>query len=41
MIWIKWRKLGNGTFLKHVDKMFMKQKMTKNENRSQTSDEKL
>ena len=31
MIRIKWRKLGNGTFVKNADKMFMKQKMTKNE----------
>ena len=28
MIWINWRKLG--ALLKFADKMFMKQKMTKN-----------
>ena len=41
MIRIKWRKLGNETFLKYADKMFMKQKATRIEVRNQTSDEKI
>ena len=34
-------KAQNGILLKYADKMFMKQKMTKIENRNQMSDEKL
>ena len=40
-IQIKWRKLVNGTLIKFADKMIMKKRWQRIENRNQTIDEKI